>query len=359
MEKRSPFEHLPVELLDIITREVIEDSSIKSLSCVSGILRLVCYPYLFHTLKIRFSLDGLTRLKQISASKVAHYVNVINYEASELIDPLIRSPIYFRRHIYTPEEYIRDENELCWSNRGNTITYDSIYSYFRLLSKEQQEILNKDRDIMSLQSCLPQFTRLTCFQVSFVDGVERPFQWFAGRVLVDWKSSFPDHFENVIRAICAAKQAGIHIRTFQVSSFYSRLPLVGSELTSLAATALSEVEELRLTDSPGLLDFLSIVALPSLQRLELEDCWLWLPELEEFLLAHTSTLQVLHLENAWLPSEITYDWGITWGLGTTKTIINGISKIKIGRALQELTINRKGRNEFEYKRIFKNSACHQ
>ncbi|PWY96034.1 hypothetical protein BO94DRAFT_601201 [Aspergillus sclerotioniger CBS 115572] len=344
-------EHLPTEILETIAMHVMQTSSLKSLSCVNRTLRFICLPHMFEKLTVRFSLDGVERLQQASMSYIAYYVKTICYEASEIIDPLIQCPHYFSTCLYTPLEYTRDEREFRWGYQGKQITYNRIYSYFKHLSEEQQMIIQADFNLMSFSSCLPRFLRLRSFEISLMNNIEKPFRWFAGRMLVDWKDTFPDHFGAVLQGLCAAKESGIRIKTFQVTGFYSRLPLLDSKIPRLAAIALHTVEELYLADSPGLLDFIAATTLPSVRVLELENCWLWVPELQKFLLTHGSTLQVLHLENVWLPSEKIYDWGVSLSLGTTSTVIDGISDIRIGDAMRELTINRKGK-KYEYQKIF-------
>ncbi|PKX96927.1 uncharacterized protein P174DRAFT_364675, partial [Aspergillus novofumigatus IBT 16806] len=77
-----------------------------------------------------------------------------------------------------------------------------------------------------------------------------------------------------------AKDNSITIYTFQISGFYSRLLVSNSELPSLASDALSSIKDLQLINSLSMLEFMSHLHLPSLQRFTLESCWLWIPELE-------------------------------------------------------------------------------
>lgn len=264
---------------------------------------------------------------------------------------MVQCPHYFSTCLYTPLEYVRDERDFRWAYHGRQITYKRIYSYFKDLSEEQQAIIQADHDFMSFSSCLPRFLRLRSLEICLTNNIEKPFRWFTGRMLVDWKNSFPDHLEAVLQGLCAARENGITIHTLQVTGFYSRLPLVGSRVSSLAVCALHTVEELYLVDSPGLFDFIAATRLPSVRVLELENCWLRVPELQKVLLTHGKTLEILHLENVWLPSERFYDWGVSLSLGTTSTVVDGISNIRTGEAMREFTINRRG-NTYEYRRTF-------
>ena len=71
----------------------------------------------------------------------------------------------------------------------------------------------------------------------------------------------------------------------------------------MVADALYNVEDLRLVDSPSLLEFMSTVPLASVRRLELGSCWLYVPDLEKFVVSHAKSLQFLHLEDTWMPIE--------------------------------------------------------
>jgi hypothetical protein len=199
---------------------------------------------------------------------------------------------------------------------------------------------------------LSRLTNLKSIQLHFVEGIKEPFRWFAGRVFVDWKDSFPDRFKSILHAMVRAKDNGVVIRTFQISGFYSRLLVSDSELSRLASDALSSVEELQLIDSPSMLEFMSYVHLPSLRRFALESCWLWIPELEQFIVAHAGTLRVLHLQDTWIQSETIHDWGISLSLGNTKTIIEGLSKVRAGKVLSQITINEGEVDQYEYQEIF-------
>lgn len=78
---------LPEEILEMIIRFGQVDGSLIPLSGVNKLFRRLCAPYLFHTLRVTFSMAGLDRLSQASQSSVRFYVRTICYEASELVDP--------------------------------------------------------------------------------------------------------------------------------------------------------------------------------------------------------------------------------------------------------------------------------
>ncbi|KAH3511103.1 hypothetical protein KXV55_002475 [Aspergillus fumigatus] len=338
----SYMQQLPTEILIIIVRELSLLDSVEYLSLVNHRLRMICSPYLFQKLNIPFSLAGLERLCHISSSHLAAHVRTLRYEPTELIEPLVQHHDYFRNCVYTPSEYARDRRDAYWNSYGTRISYTTIQNYFSRLADEQQRILERGRDLVTFQTCLPRLVNLKTIQLHFVEGIKEPFRWFAGRVFVDWKDSFPDRFKSILHAMVGAKDNGVTIRTFQISGFYSRLLVSNSELPSLASDALSSVEDLQLIDSPSMLEFMSHVHLPCLRRFALESCWLWIPELEQFILAHAGILRVLHLQDTWIQSETIHDWGISLSLGNTKTIVEGLSKVRAGKILSQLTINQEG-----------------
>ncbi|KAK9646477.1 hypothetical protein HCH54_005222 [Aspergillus fumigatus] len=348
----SYMQQLPTEILIIIVRELSLLDSVECLSLVNQRLRMICSPYLFQKLNIPFSLAGLERLCHISSSHLAVHVRTLRYEPTELIEPLVQHHDYFRNCVYTPSEYARDRRDAYWNSYGTRISYTTIQNYFSRLADEQQRILERGRDLVTFQTCLPRLVNLKTIQLHFVEGIKEPFRWFAGRVFVDWKDSFPDRFKSILHAMVRAKDNGVTIRTFQIAGFYSRLLVSNSELPSLASDALSSVEDLQLIDSPSMLEFMSHVHLPSLRRFALESCWLWIPELEQFILAHAGILRVLHLQDTWIQSETIHDWGISLSLGNTKTIVEGLSKVRAGKILSQLTINQEGVDRYEYQEIF-------
>lgn len=78
--------HLPMELLHMVAVQ-LPKQELKSLSLVSRKFRVLCSPYLFHTLEVSFSLAGFYHLEQFSLSHIAQYVKTVCYKAPELIDP--------------------------------------------------------------------------------------------------------------------------------------------------------------------------------------------------------------------------------------------------------------------------------
>ena len=77
---------LPPEILLAIFVHLPQNDLI-SVSLVDWKHRYLSLPYLFHTLKVKFSISGLSCLENVSKSYVSTYVKVLCYEASELIDP--------------------------------------------------------------------------------------------------------------------------------------------------------------------------------------------------------------------------------------------------------------------------------
>jgi hypothetical protein len=78
---------LPTELLCLIIGYAQLHGSLGNLSQSNWRIRTHCARYLFHTIKITFSVSGFRCLHELSKSHIAQHVKAIRYEAPELIDP--------------------------------------------------------------------------------------------------------------------------------------------------------------------------------------------------------------------------------------------------------------------------------
>lgn len=161
-------------------------------------------------------------------------------------------------------------------------------------------ILQEDRDIKVLCAALSQFSQLNTIHLHFIDGIRPPFQWFAGHVFLDGHVSFPDHLEKMIKAIIVAKGKKVFVRVFQISGFYSSVVANNPDMQSMIQDAFSNVEDLRLIESPNLLNFFRPILLPRLYRFELRSCWLLVSELENLVHNHSKSLRLLHLQDIWM-----------------------------------------------------------
>lgn len=149
-----------------------------------------------------------------------------------------------------------------------------------------------------------------------------------------------------------ARTDGVVVRTFEVFGFYSKLENCDNELSETMAKALYNVEDLRLIDSPSLLEFMSTFSLPSIRRLELGACWLCVPDLKKFIVTHRKSIRSLHLEDTWLPIERLHYWGFSLCDSASETILTNIAGIREREILQELTINRGNTGRYQYREVF-------
>lgn len=79
-------EILPAEILrDIVKR--LAGVDVLEISRVSRRLRDICAPYLFHDLRIQFSVEGLDRLQQLIGCDVRQHVVSLTYVIPELFPP--------------------------------------------------------------------------------------------------------------------------------------------------------------------------------------------------------------------------------------------------------------------------------
>ena len=146
----------------------------------------------------------------------------------------------------------------------------------------------------------------------------------------------------------AARKNGVAIRTFEVSGFYSQLTVDGNGLSGMMAEALHNVEDLRLIDSPSLLEFMATIFLGSVRRLELETCWLCVRDLEQFVITNAKTLQFLHLEDTWVAAANLHYWGLSLCDSSSETIVANIACIRELGILRGVTINRGKADGYEY-----------
>ncbi|KAB8226965.1 uncharacterized protein BDW43DRAFT_317283 [Aspergillus alliaceus] len=344
---------LPNELLVIIVQKGKVKGFLKPLSQVSKVFRQLCIPFMFNTLRITASTAGLNCLTQASQSLIRPYVKTIHYEVSELIDPLAQNWDTFRTCIYPVSEYTRDRKERWSMLGGRDVSYSTVYSYFCARSQEQQAIIRSGHDITVLCASLSSFPQLDTILLRFEDNIELPFHWLADRVLLDGQLSFLDQLRKVATAIKAAKEYGISIHTFEISGFDPQSLSQEPHELDLLTDALTDIQELRLEDSPALLGFFTRSPLPSLRRFELGSYWMSATELREFVYAHANTLKYLHLEDIWLLREKREEDYVDLLLATTEAILESIRDIRRSGILHELTMNRQANGGCEIRELLK------
>ena len=267
-----------------------------------------------------------------------------NLSANHILD--MESWDYFRTCVYTPSEYIQDLRESSWTSNGKKISYHTIYWYFAHLCREQQNIITKCKDRTATQKSISRFHRLRELDITFVNSTMKPFSWLSGRMFVDWRDSFPLHLETILDAMVTGRRKGIVFQTFKVSGLYSA---VDTTMCHKVEDALHDVKDIHIYDSPTLLNFMAVISLPSLRRLELGTCWIWPADLERFVRLHANSLRFVHLEDAWMLVEKVHAWGIRLCSGTTNTIADNLADVFSLGILQELTINRNGPGQYEYR----------
>jgi hypothetical protein len=212
-------------------------------------------------------------------------------------------------------------------------------------------ILQEDRDIKVLCAALSQFSQLNTIHLHFIDGIQPPFQWFAGHVSLDGHVSFPDHLEKMIEAIIVAKGKNVFVRVFQISGFYSSVVTNNPDMQSMIQDAFSNVEDLRLIESPNLLNFFCPILLPRLYRFELRSCWLLVSELENLVHNNSKSLRLLHLQDIWMLDGNISDDRISLSMGNIQSVLDGIVKIRKSGILSELTVQ--DRHGFEVREVMK------
>ena len=238
-------------------------------------------------------------------------------------------------------EYERDREDCVWAFGGQDASYSAIFNYLSSQAREQRLTDEKVRDTEPLISSIHRFEKMDTIYLSFVDGVQSPFRWFAGRVCLGCTHSLTDYLLEMAAAMAVARLDGVKIKTFEVSGFYSRIDLADPFLLGLMSDALGDVRDLRAINSPTMLEFLCRTSLPSIQRFELANCWLSIDNLEDFVRKNASSLRSLHLEDTWLLQEKINENGIYLSMANGKSIFDNMTGIRDTGILDELTINRR------------------
>lgn len=127
---------------------------------------------------------------------------------------------------------------------------------------------------------------LKTIKFSFAGEQETQLLWYSNRLFIDGGNSFVIHFEAILRGIIAAQSNGLAVENVEIEDMPFRSALECSRILEIAEQGLAHVRNFKLLNSPGLLDMLSAVSLPHLQRLEITDCWLLGSKLIQFLEAH-------------------------------------------------------------------------
>jgi hypothetical protein len=145
-------------------------------------------------------------------------------------------------------------------------------------------MLLKERiDIHIFAGSLRNLSNLNTVKLSFHGTKEDQLLWFSNPLFLGGENSLLVHLEAVLRGVAAAQDTGLTLKYFEIDGMHSKLTSKDSNILEVAKTALAKVESLTLIDSPGSLEFLSSVPLPSLRRLELAKCWLVGLDIKAFL----------------------------------------------------------------------------
>jgi hypothetical protein len=211
-----------------------------------------------------------------------------------LTSTVIQDWDYFTSCIYTPVEYARDYADFYWHLRGKSFAYRAIHAYFKELVNGQQAILEERKDIRAFTECLPRLLGLKTIKLSFTGEQENQLLWYSNRLFIDSGNSFVIHFEAMLRGMIAAKPNGLAIESVEIDGMPFRSAHESSRILEIAEQGLAYVMKFKLVNSPGLLDMLSAVPLPCLQRFEVTDCWLLGSKLIQFLEAHDGIVR--HVE---------------------------------------------------------------
>ena len=199
---------------------------------------------------------------------------------------------YFSACIYTPQEYARDQEDFRWELRGKQFSYKAVFLYFKRFANAQGLLLKERIDIHIFVESLRHLSNLSTVRLSFHGAKEDQLLWFSNRLFLGGENSLLVHLEAVLKGVAAAQETGLNLKCIEIDGMHSKMTTKDNNILEIAKVALAKVESLTLIDSPGFLEFVSSVPLPSLQQLELAKCWLVGLDLKKFLKAQDG--RVLH-----------------------------------------------------------------
>jgi hypothetical protein len=165
-----------------------------------------------------------------------------------------------------------------------------------------------------------------------------------------WTPSVSESFREAVNRVNVARENNIPIHTFEICGSYSRAVSEDCYLQQLASEALSQVEKMRLVDSPPMLAFVNQVPLPSLRQVELADCWLSIPDLEKLISIRSGYLEYLHFENTWVLEEEINAKGIYISKGSARCVLDHLASFP-GADRLRLTMNRQPGGGYEAQKM--------
>ncbi|KAL4948719.1 hypothetical protein BDW69DRAFT_198674 [Aspergillus filifer] len=282
-------DQLPVELLEIILLS-IPRTSLKDLSRVSRLFRVLCSPLIFQSIQVGITSAQLEGLLEISKSSYASFVRAIRYEATALLDPT-----------------------------------------------EKEKVMQTSQDIL-LRS-LPNLPNLQTLEINLVHGIKDQFGHASG-CMIPYHDYYLSPLEKLLTAAVVAQENGVMIRAFHISGIYHLAAIEDCFLQALASKTFSDVEEIRVISTSAMFPFLSDLTLLKLRHLELIDIWLSLPTFERFI-RQAVRLESVYLEDVWLIDELAGYAGGEFGVskGLAISIVEVLARL--GRPL-EMTITHCG-----------------
>jgi hypothetical protein len=161
-----------------------------------------------------------------------------------------------------------------------------------------------------------------------------------------------DHLRKVATAIIAARINGVKIQTFKIMGLYTRIDLGDSALKGLLGKAFYDIQDLRIINSPTMLEFLTHIPMLDLRHFEQGNCWLSIESLQEFVQCHRASLRTIHLENMWMINERIDSDGVYLSMASAKSILAKLAGIWKSGILSEVTINRQPDGQCEVREVF-------
>ncbi|PYI00405.1 hypothetical protein BO78DRAFT_381069 [Aspergillus sclerotiicarbonarius CBS 121057] len=218
--QRLNLPNLPTEILYLILESLGFDD-LRSLSCVDKRLRGILIPILFRHVQFSFSTSSLSDLGKLAESQVRQHVRILSYTVPDLLKPGHLDFEYFKRAVFTPDEYIvatagfyEDEPAARYPSR-----YMKVYDTLKGTCKDQQKILEKKLDLDTLTTSLRALPRINELKIRVCESLDTGHWEFLPLHfnLTNVDDSFTHHARTVAEALKDARNAGISLGTISLN----------------------------------------------------------------------------------------------------------------------------------------------
>jgi hypothetical protein len=233
-------ELLPPECVDLVVSYLSFDD-LKICSLVNRRLRAFCYRYLFHSVKIQFSMSAFHGLSQM-APEIGKYIRYVRYEVPDLLKKgrasgssnqryannqleLLDFPT-FANHLYPYADYLAESQERSTLGMAPHPPYQVMFEELARICREQREILDQSLDLESMIAILDRLPRLKAVDMTFKSAAPQWLRPLLYRgMTADDEGSYQHHVRVVLNALGATGNYTFELKDLQLArAFLERYP---------------------------------------------------------------------------------------------------------------------------------------